>query len=176
MSQALRVSRRVSRTARRAFTLIEVMIVIAIILALSALVGVALFSRQKEAKSSLAQIDMNTIKKGLQQFYLDFDRFPTDEEGITVLWSKDTLSGDGDQAKWKKYLEDPMPTDRWGNPWGYRQVSEHGDDSKYDLWSAGPDGQEGNDDDVNSWPKEDADSGAGSRSSTGSSNSPGKGG
>ncbi len=166
-SLAQRLARGQRRSkARRAFTLIEVMIVIAIILALSALVGVALFSRQKEAKSSLAQIDMNTLKKGLQQFYLDFDRFPSDEEGLAVLWSKESLSAEGDQAKWKKYLEEPMANDRWGHPWGYRQSSEHGDDSKYDLWSVGPDGQEGTDDDITSWPKEGAEGGS---SSSGSS-------
>lgn len=170
-------TRSIRRAARRAFTLIEVMIVIAIILALSALVGVALFSRQKEAKSSLAQIDMNTIKKGMQQFYLDFDRFPTDEEGLAVLWSKESLTGDGDQAKWKKYLEEPMPNDRWGHPWGYRQTSEHGDDTKYDLWSVGPDGQEGTDDDITSWPKDSADSGGSSNAkSSSSTTSAGKGG
>jgi general secretion pathway protein G len=171
-----RTIRRHPGLARRAFTLIEVMIVIAIILALSALVGVALFSRQKEAKSSLAQIDMNTIKKGLQQFYLDYDRFPTDEEGLAVLWSKESLSAEGDQGKWKKYLEEPMPNDRWGRAWGYRQTSEHGDDTKYDLWSFGPDGQEGTDDDITSWPKEGSESGAAPTSTGSTSTSGTKGG
>lgn len=140
---------------RAAFTLIEVMIVIAIILALSGLIGVALFSRQREAKANLAQIDMNSLKSGLKQFYLDFDRYPTDEEGLAVLWSKESLSPDADQAKWKTYIEEPMVNDRWGRPWGYRQMSEHGDETKFDLWSNGPDGEPETDDDIVSWDKAD---------------------
>lgn len=155
-----------AHTRARGFTLIEVMIVIAIILALSGLIGVALFSRQKEAKASLAQTDMNTIKQSMKLFYLDFDRFPTDEEGLAVLWAKETLSADADQTKWKKYLDSEMPNDRWGKPWGYRQLSEHGDETTYDLWSFGPDGQEGTDDDVVSWKKDAASDGSGSSQSS----------
>lgn len=160
-------TRRTTRPRARAFTLIEVMIVIAIILALSGLIGVALFSRQKEAKSSLAQTDMNTIKQSLKLFYLDFDRFPTDEEGLAVLWAKDALSAEADQTKWKKYLDSEMPNDRWGKPWGYRQISEHGDETTYDLWSMGPDGQEGTEDDIVTW-KKDTDESSSSSSGTGS--------
>lgn len=149
-----------SSRARRGFTLIEVMIVLAIILALSGLVAVAVFARQKESKASLTQIDMNTLKKGLQQFYLDFDRYPTDEEGLGVLWNKSSLTSEDEAAKWKKYIEEPMASDRWGTAWGYRQASEQGDDSTYDLWSNGPDKQEGTDDDITSW-KKDAGDGAG---------------
>jgi hypothetical protein len=57
-----------------------------------------------------------------------------------------------------------MPNDRFGNAWGYRQVSEHGEEDKYDLWSAGRDKQEGTGDDINSWKSDEA-SGAGSGAS-----------
>ena len=136
---------------RSAFTLIEVMIVIVIILALSGIVGVALFSRKDEATEKLARIDLNTVKSALKMFRLDYDRWPTEDEGLEVLWSAEALDPESDETKWHKYLEEPMPTDRWGNEWGYHEVSDYGDESMYDLWSNGPDAEEGTDDDITSW-------------------------
>jgi general secretion pathway protein G len=154
------------RDRHRGFTLIEVMIVIAIVLALSGLIGVALFRQRDAAKADTVRIDMNSLKAALELFRLDYDRYPTDEEGLAVLWDKTKLSDGGneaDSAKWKGYMREPMPNDRWGNPWGYRQVSEHGDETRFDLWSYGPDKQDGTDDDITSWTK-DGDLGAGSGS------------
>ncbi|MCC6676596.1 MAG: type II secretion system major pseudopilin GspG [Phycisphaerales bacterium] len=154
-----------TRIARRGagFTLIEVMIVITIILALTGLVAYNVLGRQKQAKADLCRIDMNTLKGAMKQFRLDFDRYPKDEEGIKVLWDKSALvvDTDADEAKWHKYLEEPLANDRWGKPWGYKQVSEHGDEDIYDLWSFGPDGQEGNDDDIVSWSTEGEEGGTG---------------
>jgi len=140
-------------TARSAFTLIEVLIVIAIIVALTGLVGLALFSKQKEAKTGLAQADLNTISAAMKSFRLKYERWPTDTEGIEVLWNKEKLDPDADQSKWSKELQKPMPMDRWGEPWNYRPVSEHGDDDEFDLWSNGPDKEEGTPDDIVSWDK-----------------------
>lgn len=162
--------------ARSAFTLIEVLIVIAIIVALTGLVGLALFSKQKEAKTGLAEADMNNIKTALKSFRVKYDRWPSETEGLEVLWNKEKLDPDADATKWTKELEKPMPTDRWGHAWNYRPVSEHGDEDSFDLWSNGPDGEEGTADDVVSWPKEDAAGGTGGTppSGTGSGSSKGK--
>ena len=155
-------TRRVLAGARGGFTLIEVMIVIAIILALTGLIGVALFSRRDEAKKDTARIDMNNIRSALDFFRHDYDRYPKDEEGLAVLWDKSKLDPEADATKWHEYLKAPLPNDRWGHPWGYRQVSEHSDDAtKYDLWSTGPDGQEGNEDDIKSWSEPGADGATG---------------
>lgn len=149
-------ARRIGSVARsRGFTLIEVLIVIAIIVALAGLVGVALFSKQKDAKIGLCQADMGTIKSALRNFRLKYDRWPSEDEGLEVLWNVEKLQDEADRAKWSKELESPMPNDRWGNPWGYRDVSEHGDEDTFDLWSNGPDKEEGSDDDIVSWTKED---------------------
>jgi general secretion pathway protein G len=112
---------------------------------------VAVFSRRDEAKKDTAKIELNTLKNALNMFRMDYDRWPTDQEGVKVLWDKSVLDSEADQTKWKPYLTDPLPNDKWGSPWGYRQKSEHGDDTKYDLWSFGPDKQEGTDDDITSW-------------------------
>lgn len=157
-----RLATRVVGNSARGFTLIEVMIVIAIVVALGTLVGIAAMSRRSEANQGIASTQLSTIRNAMKLFYVDFDRYPTDEEGLRVLWDKTALSGDeADQKKWKGYLDEPMPNDVWGRAWGYRQKSTQGDESKYDVWSNGPDGQEGTEDDVTSWPKEGSDSGSG---------------
>jgi general secretion pathway protein G len=152
------------RARARGFTLIEVMIVIAIVLALTAIVGIALFGRKEQADASLAQTDINTMKNALKLFRLDFNRWPTDEEGVRVLWDKEALDAEADVALWKKYLEEPLPEDRWGNEWGYRQISEREDETEYDLWSYGPNGEDesGEGDDITSWRKDaEGDTGGG---------------
>jgi len=162
--------------ARGGFTLIEVMIVIAIILALTGLIGVALFSRRDEAKKDTARIELNNIKSALDFFRLDYDRYPKDEEGIAVLWDKSKLDPEADATKWHEYLKAQMPNDRWGHPWQYKQQSEHLDDTtKFDLWSYGPDGQDGTDDDIKSWTEPGAE-GATGGSSTAPPATKGKGG
>jgi len=138
--------------ARRAFSLIEVMIVIAIILAISGLVALTLFSRRDQAESDLGRVEFRQLESALRFFRLDYNRYPTDDEGLAVLWDKERLDPEADQNAWKGYLETPMPKDRWNNDWGYRQQSEETEDTtKYDLWSNGPDGEEGTEDDLTSW-------------------------
>jgi len=150
------MNRKVRRSLARGFTLVEVMIVIAIILALSALVGLAVLSRQEQAKESMTQVDINRIKDAMRLFRLDFGRYPTDDEGVKVLWDKNSLDPEADVSKWRGYLEEPRPSDRWGNEWGYRQISDR-DESQFDLWSFGPNGQDdqGGEDDLTSWPKDE---------------------
>jgi general secretion pathway protein G len=94
------------------------MIVIAIVLALTGLIGVAVLGRRDSAKKDTAKIELNTIKNALDLFRHDFDRYPKDEEGLAVLWEKSKLDPEADSGKWQSYLKDPLPNDRWGHPWG----------------------------------------------------------
>lgn len=154
--------------SRRGFTLIEVMIVIVIVLALGGLVAYNLMGKKEEADDKLVNIQMNTIGQALRDFRFDHNRFPTDEEGLAVLWNKDATSDEDVLKKWKKLLDKPVPEDKYGNQWGYRQKSEHSEEDTYDLWSYGRDKQEGTDDDIVSWEK-DADASGGSTPNGGGS-------
>lgn len=143
------------RTRASGFTLIEVMIVIAIVLALTAIVGVAVLGRKDQADLSITQIKLNNLKDGLKYFKLDYARFPTEEEGIAVLWNKELLDPEADQSKYPSdtYMEEATPVDQWGNEWGYRFPSVREDETQYDLWSYGPNGEDedGEGDDIVSW-------------------------
>lgn len=165
---------RIPRAAARAFTLIEVMIAILIVVAIGALAAYNLMGAKKKADAGLGTIDFQTLQKGLKQFYYNHNRYPTDEEGVKVLWDKAAMTDEEEAKKWEKLLEAPLPNDHWGNPWKYAQKSEHGSEDMYDLSSAGPDKQEGTDDDLISWPK-DGDSASGGSTDT-KGTTPSKGG
>lgn len=160
----------VRRTLRRSsgFTLIEVMIVILIVLALGGLVAYNLMGTKEDAENKLCKIDMNTLEQALKQFRFDHGRYPTDDEGLEVLWNKEKMQDEEEAKKWRKLLEQPMPDDRFGNPWGYRQASENGEEDKYDLWSIGRDKQEGTADDINSWKSDEASGASGATGTSGS--------
>lgn len=141
---------------RRGFTLIEVMIAIAIVVALIAIVGINVIGQRDTANQGQAKIQMSNIQSAMDNFYLKFNRYPTDDEGLEVLWNLEALDveTEEDEAKWDRFLTKPIPTDVWGNEWGYRAESEF-EGMRYDLWSNGPDGEEGTEDDVTSWTEED---------------------
>lgn len=138
--------------------MIEVLIVLAIILMISGLVAVQLFSRRDRADIDQTRINLNTLRDALDAFRFDFRRYPTDEEGLAVLWDKSRLDAEADAVAWAGYLREPLPEDAWGNAWGYAAETddfEADEDSPsalapYDLWSNGPDGEEGTDDDIRS--------------------------
>jgi general secretion pathway protein G len=145
------MDRRAASPRRSGFTLLEVMIVIVIILAILGFVGANLMGQRDKANVNLVKAQMLQLKQSLMNFKNDFDRYPTDEEGLKVLWDKTSMPEE-EQAKWTTaYTSEPIATDKWGNAWGYRQTGEKAPTGWFDLWSIGPDKQDGTADDINLW-------------------------
>jgi general secretion pathway protein G len=134
---------------RRAFSLIELLIVIAILLAIGGLVVVNLLPAKDQADIDLTRVQIDQFSAAMKRFRLDLKRWPSEEEGLSVLWSSSGLEEEDDEANWRgPYLETPTPNDTWGNEWIYRQPSELLDGGAYDIVSTGPDGEEDTEDDV----------------------------
>ncbi len=133
------------RARLRGFTLIEIMLVIAI---LGVLVSVALprlTGRTQEARVQAARLQIENIGMALDTFEYDNGRFPSTSEGLEALQS--SLSG---LPGWKgPYLKRSTPVDPWRNSYVYACPGQRGRD--YDLSSMGPDGKEGGDDDIGGW-------------------------
>lgn len=147
MAMRLHTRRRVGRA--RAFTLIELLIVIAILLAIGGLVVVNLIPRGEQAKADLQRVQFDLIRSAFDQFRLDMDRWPTQDEGLDVLWNKESLEDDTESERWRgPYLPDPIREDRWGHELLYRFPGEIRGETYYDLISVGPDGEEGTEDDI----------------------------
>ena len=130
----------------RAFTLVELLLVITIISVLAAVVVPRFFGRSNDAKIAAArQTIIGTFGMALDLFEQDLGRYPSSDEGLMILLQNPQL------PSWKgPYLQSAVvPYDPWDNPYRYVFPSELTQaETLYDIVSAGPDGQYGNEDDV----------------------------
>lgn len=129
------------RTVRKGFTLIELLLVLVILAILAGIVVPKFTGRSEQARQSAAKSDITNLKTALAVFETDCGRFPTTEESLQAL-----VSRPGELTGWQKPYIEKLPNDPWGNAYIYRSPGSDGKD--FDLFSAGPDGQEGTDDDV----------------------------
>ena len=131
---------------RRAFTLIELMLVVIIIGILSAMVVPRLASRSEQARKATAAADVSgAIPLALDLFEVDNGRYPTTEEGLAALRQKP-----GGLDRWKGPYLKKSAKDPWGNDYVYRFPGSH-NNNDYDLFSKGPDGSENTEDDITNW-------------------------
>ena len=134
---------------RKAFTLIEMVLVVTIIALLATLVLTRMTGRGKEAKVATAKTQIGSLRGALGSFEMDCDRFPTAAEGLQALVERP--AGMSETTRWRKYLmKSKIPTDPWGNDYIYRCPGVVNED--YDIVSRGPDGKEGTDDDIGDTP------------------------
>jgi general secretion pathway protein G len=133
---------------QRGFTLIELMVVLAIIGILAALVVPSVLSRADDARVTAARTDVGNLTQALKLYKLDNQRFPTAEQGLQALVARP--SAEPVPNNWKSYL-DKLPADPWGRPYQYLNPGLKGE---VDVMSWGADGQSGGEGvnaDIGSW-------------------------
>jgi len=130
----------------RGFTLVELLLVLVILAVLAAVVVPKFTKRSEQARIAAATTDIANISTAIDVFETDTGRYPTSDEGLKAL-----MEAPGNAKDWKgPYLKRPVVNDPWGNPYVYRTPGTH-NASGYDLYSFGPDGQEGGTDDIDNW-------------------------
>jgi len=139
-----------SRRRIRAFTLIEVMVVIAILAVLAALIVPKVMSRPDEARVVAARQDIASLLQALKLYRLDNLRYPTTEQGLAALVTRPTLPPVPPNWKPGGYLE-RLPRDPWGNPYQYLSPGLRGEVDVFSFGADGVAGGEGFDADVGSW-------------------------
>ena len=132
------------------FTLIEIMVVVAILGILAALVVPKIMCRPDEARIVAAKQDIAAIKQALNLYRLDNVRYPTTEQGLQALVEKPASGPIPNNWKPGGYLE-RLPNDPWGTPYQYLSPGLRGEVDIYSLGADGAAGGEGNDADIGSW-------------------------
>ena len=134
------------------FTLLEIMVVVVIMGMLASIVSFNVMGSKADAEVRKTRIDIKNIQQALDLYKLDNRRYPTTEQGLKALIKKPTASPV--PKNWKKggYVQE-LPEDPWGNKYQYANPGVHNPDS-YDLYSFGPDQEEGSDDDIGNWQSE----------------------
>lgn len=132
-------------TRQAAMTLIEIMIVIAILGLLAAIVGVNVIGSLQEGRIGAAKSQIKSFETGLKLYNKDCGKYPSTAEGLNGLIAKP-----GNCPRWKPYLEQStIPLDPWGNPYEYFFPGTHG--QELEIISKGPDQALNTQDDVVSW-------------------------
>jgi general secretion pathway protein G len=132
------------------FTLIELMVVVAILGILAALVVPKIMSRPDEARVVAARQDIATLSQALKLYRLDNKRYPTTEQGLQALITRPTLSPIPDNWKGGGYIE-RLPLDPWSKPYQYLNPGLHGEIDIFSFGADGAPGGEGFDSDVGNW-------------------------
>lgn len=134
----------------RGFTLLEVMVVVAILGILAALVVPKIISRPDEARVIAAKQDIASLTQALKLYRLDNQRYPTTEQGLQALVVKPVVSPLPLSWKAGGYVE-RLPRDPWGHPYQYLNPGLRGEIDVFSLGADGAPGGEGHDADIGSW-------------------------
>lgn len=132
-----------NRIHARGFTLVEILLVVTIIGILAALVIPKIVGRSEQARVTAATADVKGgLKSAIDQFEVDTGGFPKSLQ--------DLVQQPSDVRNWHGPYLDAVPMDPWQRPYVY-VIPGHHNPSSYDIYSLGPDGQDGAADNIGNW-------------------------
>lgn len=147
MSLSLKKLIRTNKKCQYGFTLVEILLVVVIIAALSAMVIPRLVGRSEQAKVSVARSDIEAhLATALKLYELDNGHFPSTSQGLVALREKPTVNPV--PRNWNGPYIEKDPIDPWGNAYAYASPGKNRPD--YDLYSQGND-LNSTEDDIKNW-------------------------
>ena len=138
------------RRGHKAFTLLEILLVVGLLALLAAFVVPNLIGKGIEAKVEMARAAIGPngpLSQSIDWYKFDTGQFPEELKYLCEKPSNDEIG-----EKWKgPYLKDPSGLiDSFGREFKYENPGRH-NEKGVDLWSLGPDGQDGTEDDIKNW-------------------------
>ncbi|MEM9657403.1 MAG: type II secretion system major pseudopilin GspG [Planctomycetota bacterium] len=137
-----------SIAGRRAFTLVELLLALTLLVVIGGIVASSFSGTQDRASRDAARSSIGLIKVALDRYRFDMNVYPSD---LDELWEKPREQKSS--RYWKGPYVDRIKLDPWGNEYEYRQEGSKNSNA-YDFWSPGPDGRTGTDDDIGNWESE----------------------
>ena len=133
------------------WTFMETLIVIAIVLILTSIVGFTGIQYLDRARTAAARSQIDSLSLALESYYIDCGRYPTEEQGLHALWEIPVI--EPISPNWAgPYIYKKTPDDPWGNPYEYKNPGANG--LLFSIRSFGADGREGGEKknaDITSW-------------------------
>jgi general secretion pathway protein G len=130
---------------RRGFTLMEVLLVLAILVILGSLVTMAYQNVMGDAEVNSAKTQIRVFEDVAHQYWRTMRVYPSNLQALIEM------PAGADATKWRgPYLTKGLPKDPWGNDYRIATPGTH-PPAPFDVWSPGPDGADGTADDVGSW-------------------------
>ncbi|MCL1050305.1 type II secretion system major pseudopilin GspG [Shewanella abyssi] len=136
-----------TRNKQKGFTLLEVMVVIVILGILASMVVPNLMGNKDKADQQKAVSDIIALENALDMYRLDNSIYPSTEQGLEALVQKPNMSPEPRNYREDGYVK-RLPQDPWRNDYLLLSPGENG---KLDIFSVGPDGQAGTEDDIGNW-------------------------
>lgn len=144
-----------TRRKQKGFSLVELLVALAILALISAIVVVNVLPARDKAAVDTAKIEIKNLEATLDQYRLDMMNYPTQQQGLAALVNIPADAPSAGNYRPGGYLRGGVPKDPWGNPYQYRFPGERG--GAYDLFSYGADGEpggEGLNADIGNWADE----------------------
>lgn len=139
------------RASRQAFTLLEILVVLAII---GLLVGLAVTNVEGILGGNRVKVTemfvQTTMKTPITAYRLDMGDYPSTAEGLQVLLTAPSNRADRWHGPYLEMKGGKLPLDPWGEPYQYRYPGVK-NKLGYDLWSKGNDRTDGTADDIGNW-------------------------
>lgn len=137
-TRTINCARRQPRRRRAGFTLLELLLVLAILVVIGGIVTVNIGGAQTEAKINATKTQLNGLKSNIQMYQIRMNGIPETLEAL-----RDGPSDAAKKAKWVAPIITSIPTDAWENPLEYTVNG-----NAYEIRSPGPDGQPNSEDDI----------------------------
>ena len=146
------------RNKTQGFTLVEIMIVLAILVLLLAMVGPRLLKTQEKADQKITLTQIKNMKQALDLYKVDNRSYPSTQEGLQSLLDRPADENRGRNWDGPYLSESNLPVDPWGNSFRYEYPPTKGKSRDLpNIWSSGPDGQDDTEDDIVNWTGENTD-------------------